>query len=304
MMVGKMLRPASAGGALMALVLVLAACGSSKSSSTSGGSTGSSPASTASAPASTTSNTKGPLSGKKIVFSECCQDPQFTQAWEPGIRAAINWSKSGASLQVINANGDNTQQLSQIEGLIGQGVNGIMTVTESGTGYGPLVTKAQAAGITYANYSGNPAPGAKFNIIYPHYQAGYILGVSGAKWLQQTQGGKGAIGVTVNPTDPGLTSRTNGFIAGAKSVIPNIKVDKGAAPAGSLEVGNRVASEMLQANPDIKVLFCYNETLALGCVTGAQQVGRSDPKGLLISSADAGPTGLKAVAKGGPTPGS
>jgi ribose transport system substrate-binding protein len=242
----------------------------------------------------------GPLSGKHIVFSECCQDPMFTTSWLKGIKAAMKWSGKGESISVTNANSDNTTQLSQVESFIGQKVSAIMTVTESGTGYAPLVKKAQAAGIVYANYSGNPAPGANFNIIYPHYQAGYMVGVDSAKWLKQTNGGVGEAGVTINPTDPGLTSRTTGFIAGVKSVLPNIKIWKAAALHGSIPDGATVAQDLLGAHSGIKILFCYNETLSLGCVQGAAQAGRTDPKNLYISDADATLSGFEDIMKGTP----
>jgi ABC-type sugar transport system substrate-binding protein len=242
----------------------------------------------------------GPLSGKHFVFSECCQDPMFTTSWLKGMKAAMKWSHAGESISVTNANSDNTTQLSQVESFIGQKVDAILTVTESGTGYAPLVKKAQAAGIVYANYSGNPAPGANWNIIYPHYQAGYMTGVDSANWLKQTNNGVGDAGVTVNPTDPGLTSRTTGFIAGVKSVLPNIKIWKAAAPHGSIPDGATVAQNLLGAHSSIKILFCYNETLSLGCVQGAAQAGRTDPKNLYISDADATKSGFDLILKGTP----
>jgi ribose transport system substrate-binding protein len=223
----------------------------------------------------------------------------FNDAWYPGIQAAMAWSKQGGTVTSINANGDNTTQLSQIQNIIGQkSAAAVLSVTEAGSGYASLVQSAHNAKIIWGNYAGNPAPGADLNILYPHYQAGYLVGQAAGKWLKQNHGGQGAAGTTINPTDPGLSERTKGFDAGIKSVIPNIHLYQAAAAAGSVEDGAKVASELLTAHSDIKVLFCYNETLSLGCLQGASSAGRSDPKDLYISDADASTVGLQDILKG------
>jgi len=246
---------------------------------------------------SSSASTSAPLAGKKIIFSECCEDPMFNDSWEPGIAAAMAWTKQGGSLSVINANSDNTTQLSQVQSIIGQkSANAILTVTEAGSGYAPLVQAAQKAGIIFGNYAGDPAAGANLNILYPHYAAGYLAGVNAGKWLK-THGG-GAAGTTINPTDPGLTLRTTGFVAGIKTVIPTIQFFQASAAEGSIPDGAQVASELLAAHPSIKVLFCYNETLSLGCVQGASAAGRSNRNSLYIVDDDASTVGLQDMIKG------
>jgi ABC-type sugar transport system substrate-binding protein len=281
---------------MMASVCALAAgCGSSSSSSSAsaGGASSASASSTSAAPASSSA----PLNGKHVVFSECCEDPMFNDSWYPGIQAAMAWTKQGGTLSVINANSDNTTQLSQVQSIIGQkSAAGILTVTEAGSGYAPLVKMAQNAKIVFGNYAGDPAPGANLNILYPHYQAGYLAGVAAGKWLK-AHGGNAA-GTTINPTDPGLTLRNTGFEAGIKTVIPNIHFYQASAAEGSVPDGAKVASELLEAHSDIKVLFCYNETLSLGCVQGAAEAGRTSPSSLYIVDDDASTVGLQDMIKG------
>ena len=288
---------AAAPLAMIASVCALAAgCGSSSSSSSSSTAAASNAAassSTSAAPASSSA----PLNGKHVVFSECCEDPMFNDSWYPGIQAAMAWTKQGGTLSVINANSDNTTQLSQVQSIIGQkSAAGILTVTEAGSGYAPLVKAAQNAGIVFGNYAGDPAPGANLNILYPHYKAGFIAGVAAGKWLK-AHGGT-AVGTTINPTDPGLTLRTTGFEAGIKTVVPNVQFYQASAAEGSVPDGAKVASELLEAHPSIKVLFCYNETLSLGCVQGASEAGRASPSSLYIVDDDASTVGLQDMIKG------
>ena len=252
-----------------------------------------------SAAAKRAGTTAQPLAGKHIVFSECCEDPMFNDSWEPGIAQAMKYTKQGGTLSVINANSDNTTQLSQIQSIIGgKTAAAVLTVTEAGSGYAPIVKSAQKAGIIWGNYAGDPAPGADLNILYPHYQAGYMAGVAAGKWLKSTQGGVGDAGTTINPNDPGLTERTTGFVAGIKTILPKIKFYQASASEGSVPDGAKVASQLLSTHPSIKILFCYNETLSLGCVQGAAEAGRTSPKTLYIVDDDASTVGLQDMIKG------
>jgi len=82
-MLHKGLRPAVAGALVIATTALVAACGSSSSSSSASHSSSSvTSTKAASAPAN------GPLHGKTLVLSECCEDPSFASAWVPGIVAS------------------------------------------------------------------------------------------------------------------------------------------------------------------------------------------------------------------------
>ena len=81
-------------------------------------------------------------------------------------------------------------------------------------------------------------------------------------------------------------------------MIPNIQSYQASASEGSVPDGAQVASELLEAHSSIKVLFCYNETLSLGCVQGAAEAGRTSPSSLYIVDDDASTVGLQDMIKG------
>jgi ABC-type sugar transport system substrate-binding protein len=291
------LRPAAAGALAIAAAAVLAACGSSGSASSANTSGATPSAGTTKQPVTGKS---GPLSGKTIVLSECCEDPSFASAWVPGIKAALAWSHSGASLTLVNANADNSTQLSQDATIVGQKAAGLMLITENPTGFASVAAQARKAGVVTTSFSGNPVVGANYNQYFPHYKAGYDVGINAGQWLKRTNAGKGDVGVTYDPTDPGFQQRVDGFIAGIKTILPDIKMRQAAAGAGTTAEGAQVASELLTADPSIKILFCYDEALALGCVTGAAEAGRTNPDNLYISDPDGSPSGFKEILKGTP----
>jgi len=133
------------------------------------------------------------------VLSECCEDPSFGSAWVPGIKAAIAWSKSGATLSVINANADTSTQLSQDQSVVAEKAAGMMLITENPWGYQAIADSARKAGVVATSFSGNPVVDAASNQYFPHYQAGYVVGVNAAQWLKRTIAGIGDVWGQIRP---------------------------------------------------------------------------------------------------------
>jgi ribose transport system substrate-binding protein len=185
--------------------------------------------------------------------------------------------------------------------LIGQQADAIMTVTQSGTGFEPLITEANANNIPYTNYSSNPAPGAAFNILYPHFETAEMECEAAAKWLEKTWNGEGEAGISSIPTDPGFVLRDKGCEAGLKKVIPDIKISTAVdGTGGTPEGGAEVASNLLSSHPEIKILYGVNDAVAEGMVTGARTVGRTTPESLYIGNSDAALNAFENIKNGTP----
>lgn len=239
------------------------------------------------------------LADKRIGVSLCCRIAIF-DAWLKGFEGAAEYSGSGVKISVVNAGGDPLQQLNDVSTFIGQGFDAIMTATQSGEGYDKLVAQAQQDGIVYANLSSTQAANADLNVIYPHKESGYISGVAAGEWLKETQGGEGEVGAAFIPTDPGLQERTVGFEEGVKSVVPEVEIHRGVADKGDESDGANVGANLLQSNPDIKVLFGYNESVAIGMLQAASEAGQSDPESLFVTNPDSTPVSFEKVLKGTP----
>ena len=176
-----------------------------------------------------------------------------------------------------------------------------MAVTQSGVGFGPMVTAAHNAHLVYTNYASNPAPGANFNLLYPHYNLAYLDCNAGAQWLKTTWHGVGAAGITAIPTDPGFVLRDKGCAAGLKSLYPNIQIyyatdTTGGTPAG----GATAASELLASHPSIRIIFGVNDAVAQGVITGAREAGRTTPQSLFIGDNDCALDCVSDIEKGTP----
>jgi ribose transport system substrate-binding protein len=264
-------------GALMASAVILAtACGSSSPS-----------------------GSNLPLAGKRIGVTMCCR-VGLLDIFVKSIKDGAALTNRGETITAVNAEGDPAKQLQQVDTFIGQHFDAIMTTEQSDAGWADEVTKAHAAHIIFTNHSAPPDAGADLNILYPHYQSGFINGVDGAKWLQTNLNGVGAAGIAITTDNAGLLARSHGFEDGLKSIIPGITIYEAAANKGDEPDGAKAGANLLQAHPGIKIFFGWNEPVALGMLTAATEAGRKDPKTFYIGAPDASPTAFQKILDGTP----
>jgi ABC-type sugar transport system substrate-binding protein len=249
--------------------------------------------------ASTGGNNGPALAGKRLGVSMCCQVGLLDQ-FVANIKAAAEFTGRGATVTAVNAQGDPAKQLTQVETFIAQHFDAVMTTEQSDAGWADLVTKAHQNHIIFTNHSAPPDAGADLNIVYPHYQSGYMNGVDAGKWLQTNLNGVGAAGISITTDNAGLRMRSQGFEDGLKSVVANVKIYEGAANKGDDADGAKVGANLLQAHPDIKIFFGWNEPVALGMLTAATEAGRKDPKTFYIGTPDASPTAFQKILDGTP----
>lgn len=248
---------------------------------------------------STTTSSGKPLAGKRIGVSMCCR-VSILDLFVKSIQDGAAMTNRGETITVVNAEGDPAKQLNDVDTFIGQHFDAVMTTEQSEAGWNRLVTKAHASHIIFTNHSAPADVGADVNILFPHYQSGFINGADGAKWLQQNQNGIGAAGISITTDSSGLRARSQGFEDGLKSVLPNIKIYLAAANKGDTPDGASVGANLLQAHPDIKIFFGWNEPVALGMLTAAAEAGRKDPKSFYVGTPDATPTAFQKILDGTP----
>lgn len=236
-----------------------------------------------------TSHAQKPLAGMRIGYANCCPG-STTNAQLNAMRREMKLFNEGEKLQVVLANLDAAKQLSQVTSFIGQKFDAVMTTTFNGAGYDALAKQAKKQGVVFTNLSGSLVNGADFNVNLANYQSAYVAGVAAAKWLQKYFDGKGEGGVSTIPNSVPGQQRTDGYIAGIHSVLPGLKVwvQVDQKPT-ALEQGSSALAALLQAHPDIKMLFGATELFSVGMVQAAKERGITDPHKLHISAPDGTP---------------
>ncbi len=108
--------------------------------------------------------------------------------------------------------------------------------------------------------------------------------------------GDAPIKVGVIEGQPGYhsTERVGGFLDGIKD-HPNFEVVASVDGKWNVEGGNTAAMDLLQAHPEIGLIFAANDYMAIGASLAAKALGRTD---LIILGNDGDTSGLEEIAAG------
>ena len=211
------------------------------------------------------------------------------------IRQAVETSaeQQGFRLIVADAKGDADTQVSQIQNFITQEVDAIIYIPAGATAATVPVRDANAAGIPIIAVDRNPqgAPADTF-IATDSSSAAKKLG----DYVIDITQGNGKVGVVQGQigTTP-EQARDQGF-SEALDTAPGMKqVAEQASQQWSQSEGFDITTDMLQAHPEITVMFGRADALALGAAAAARAAGRSDIK---VVGFDGDIAGLEAVRDG------
>ncbi|MDR1133601.1 MAG: substrate-binding domain-containing protein [Synergistaceae bacterium] len=91
-------------------------------------------------------------------------------------------------------------------------------------------------------------------------------------------GGKGTVGLIGRPNQFNIRQRTDAFQARAKERYPDARVLDLVDGKGEITESAAACSAMLQANPDITVIFAADGQSAAGAVQACKEAGKSDIK--------------------------
>lgn len=201
-------------------------------------------------------------------------------------------TKQNVKVIVADAGGDSEKQVSQIQDLITQQVDALIYIPAGATAATVPVKSAKAAGIPVVTVDRNPdgAPGDTF-IATDSVAAAKTL----AEWVVEQTKGEGNLGVIQGQigTTPEL-ARDEGFKAGLEG-SKIVEVARQASEGWHQDEGHDIAQDMLQAHPEINIIFGRADALALGAAQAARQANRKD---ILIVGFDGDTAGLEAVRDG------
>ncbi|OUS88548.1 substrate-binding domain-containing protein [Rhodococcus sp. NCIMB 12038] len=211
------------------------------------------------------------------------------------IRQAVETSAEdqGFRLIVADAKGDADTQVSQIQNFITQEVDAIIYIPAGATAATVPVRDAHAAGIPIVAVDRNPqgAPADSF-IATDSIAAAKDLG----DYVIDITRGQGKVGVVQGQigTTP-EQARDEGFTEALDSAPGMEQVAKQASQQWSQSEGFDITTDMLQAHPQINVMFGRADALALGAAAAARAAGRTD---MTVVGFDGDIAGLEAVRDG------
>lgn len=202
------------------------------------------------------------------------------------------------SFTVVDAGGDAIKQFGDIEAMVAQEYDGIFFLVLTPEGMDDLVARAVEQGIYVFNHSASPITGCTQNVVLDQHSSGYAVGEFAAKWINEKHGGVAEVGIMGNRADPLLQERTQGLKDGLMENAPDAVI-VGEVEANTIELGSAGTANLLQANPDIKVILSFGDDAGYGAYTAATEAGKDDPDEFFIGSADGTQLVMDEIAKGG-----
>lgn len=192
----------------------------------------------------------------------------YYQCQDKGVQQRIE--ELGGTLVSLNSDANAQKQLANGQDLIAQGVDAILlTSTDAATGR-KVVELAEGAGIPVV-LAGLPVPDADPTsaLLLNFETMGQLMG----DWIAENRP-DAKLGVIQGLPGQGVTEAiskglTEALAGSAVQVVADQPADWSRQKAGT------VAQNMLQANPDIDLLYVYNEDMLVGVVQALKSNGES-----------------------------
>lgn len=149
------------------------------------------------------------------------------------------------------------------------------------------IKRMQEAGLTVVTYNVQPTEAIAPRVFANDYDGPAIVGCNTAAYFKARFGDKPAvIGVVDYPILPQVQDRKNGFLKGFLSVIPTATVAQAVDGGATIDKANPAAGDMLQAHPDINVIFGINNDSSLGALAALRAAGLYSADWGVVSSVD------------------
>ena len=192
----------------------------------------------------------------------------------------------GWDLTIADGKSDAQTQISSIENFIAEGVDAIIIAPYDSAALVPSVAKAHEKNIPVICVT-QSVEGYDAWLGLEELAYGLAGGTIAGNWIKDNfdAGTTVEVGIISYPEMEAIIDRGEGLKQGILAIAPNAKIVNEQS-AATPEKGEQVTSAMLQANPNIKVIACINDSGALGALNAVQAAGK-DSKDFCIIGLDA-----------------
>ncbi|WP_222623301.1 substrate-binding domain-containing protein [Streptomyces armeniacus] len=227
-----------------------------------------------------------------IGFSQATQQSPFYVQLHSGVEKAAK--KAGAKLYFADAGGEVTQQNDDIQDLITRDVDVLLVNPVDPKGAKAGMAAAESAGVPVVTVDRPVPSGADAHVGRDNKKMGTLVGEMVAEQL----GAKGGKIIEIKGDAGGAVARdrSQGFHKAVEGK-PGIKIVAGPYCDYIRSKAVTAMQDLLQTNPDAKVVYAHNDDMALGALQVLKENGRTDVK---VAGVDGLMEAVKAIDKGGP----
>ena len=200
----------------------------------------------------------------------------------------------GYPLNVISFDFDVTKQVSSVENLVTMGVDAALVFPLDKESIDSACKVAMDAGVKIIS-GGTELD--NMNALYntDQEEAGNTIAGMACDYIKEHYGDERVeVAMLVNTSNANMVTRCDAMKATLANECPNAVLVK-EIEATDTEDGMSAAENVIQANPDVKVFICVNDTTALGVVEAYKAANIDE---IAVFGADGTSEGLKKIADG------
>ena len=231
------------------------------------------------------------FAAEKLVFglSISTQVNPFYKAMADGVKEQAK--EMGIEAYVLSADDKLDKQISDVEDLIQKKIN-VLLINATQAGAQAVIEKAGKANIKVITLQRQiPSPAVSSHIGTDNV----VIGRLGAEWIASQLGGKG--NVVVLEGIPGAASSEDRKKGTAEVFLKysNIKIVSQQTAEYDRAKALHVMENILQAQPKIDAVYCFNDEMAMGALSAVKASKRT---GIMITGMDANKDAVESVKKG------
>lgn len=200
----------------------------------------------------------------------------------------------GYELNVISYDMDATKQVSSVENLITMGVDAALIFPMDKESVDTACKSAMDAGVKII--SGGIALD-NMNALYntDQVEAGNTISGMGCDYIKETYGDNEVeVAMLVDTSNSNMATRSEAMKETLAKECPNALLVK-EIEANDTESGMSAAENIIQGNPDVKVVICINDASALGVVEAYKAANVTE---IAVFGSDGTAEGLKKISEG------
>lgn len=203
-------------------------------------------------------------------------------------------AKYGYEIVSLDGNNDPAKQNSQLSDFVAQGFDAIFLNPVDSRSAGEGVKRAHDAGIPVFTFDIEVTDEVARDLVVSHigsdnFQGGLLAGES----LMEVTGDRGEIALITYPEVTSCNLRVKGFKEHLKKNNSRLEIVTELSGKGTRNEGYAVATDVLQAHPDIVGIFAINDPSGLGAYAAVTKADKTEQ--ITIIAFDASPAGKQAV---------
>lgn len=177
----------------------------------------------------------------------------------------------GAEAVVNDSKYDAAEQYTQFENYIAMGVKGIYVCPVEQKSLQEITAEAKEAGIAVIGFA-QGIDNATSNFVLDDYAYGVVNGENAAKWINEKLGGKAKVLLITLDHVETVKRRGDGMRDTIMEKCPQSTI-VARQYAEDMETAMQITETVLQANPDLSVIACVNDQLAIGAMEAVKNMG-------------------------------